>query len=191
MIPKSKPQAAKHVVIAEALDSWRDDPLRGPFPSFFVLFVRAYYRDTMGKVGVNDRGIYDDAAFVVGPEVFASFRANADPAIYREGISSVMTGWDEYRPGMHGITRRNPYPAFRPATPGERVAVTRDGEKGRSKRDGVANNLHRGGWKSTQSEGCLTIYPAEWDAFHALVSMELKRHGLKKFWRGLIDGPIV
>jgi lysozyme len=192
MIPTSKPKAAKHVVIAEALDSWRDDPLRGPFPSFFVLFVRAYYRDTMGKPGVNDRGIYDDAAFIVSPDTFASFRANADPSIYQAGVSSLMVGWDEYRPGNHGISRPGGgYPAFRPATPGERLAVTRDGEKGRSKRDGEANNIHRGGYRGTSSLGCLTIYPDDWTAFHALVHLELKRHGLKKFWRGLIDGPIV
>jgi lysozyme len=191
MIPSSKPRAPRHVVQAAALADWRKNPLRGPFPEFYVLFVRGYYRDSMGKVGVNDRGIYDDAAFVVGPDTFVSFRGNADPSVYKTGVSSLMTGWDEYRPGLHPISRPGGYPAFRPATPGERLAVTRDGEKGRSKRDGEANNIHKGGYRGTSSLGCLTIYPAEWDAFHALVHMELKRHGLKKFWRGLIDGPII
>lgn len=193
MIPKSEPRAPRHVVQSAALKEWRKDPLRGPMPEFYVLFVRGYYATSMGKPGVgNERNIYDDAAFVVGPDTFVSFRANADPSIYRDGISSVMDGWDEYKPGNHGITRPGGgYPAFRPATPGEKVAVTRDGEKGRSKRDGVANNIHMGGYKSTQSEGCLTVYPAEWSAFQSLVMMELKRHGLKKFWRGVIDGPII
>jgi lysozyme len=192
MIPSSKPRAPQHIVQSAALAEWRKDKLRGPMPGFYVLFVRGYYRDSMGKVGVNDRGIYDDAAFVVGPDTFSSFRANADPSVYRNGISSVMTGWDEYRPGNHGISRPGGgYPAFRPATPGERVAVTRDGEPGRSARDGVANNIHKGGYRTTSSEGCLTIYPDDWAAFHALVHMELKRLGLRKFWRGLIDGPII
>lgn len=192
MIPKSKPQAPRHVVQSAALAEWRKDPRRGPMPEFYVLFVRGYYRDSMGKVGENDRGIYDDAAFVVGPDTFVSYRANADPSIYRDGISSVMTGWDEYKPGNHGISRPGGgYPAFRPATPGERVAVTRDGEKGRSKRDGEANNIHKGGYRGTSSLGCLTIYPDEWGSFQSLVMMELKRLGLKKFWRGVIDGPII
>lgn len=190
MIPKAKPRAPRSVVHAAAAKEWKKDKTRGAMPEFYVLFVRGYYRDSMGKPGVNDRGIYDDAAFVVGPDTFASFRANADPSYYKTGVSSLMVGWDEYRPGLHPISRPGGYPAFRPATAGERLAVTRDGEAGRSRTDGVANNIHKGGYRTTGSAGCLTIYPGEWGAFHALVSLELRRSSKKKFWRGLIDGPI-
>jgi lysozyme len=196
MIPKSKPRAPLFVVQSAAMASWHDphtlEKGRGQVPEFYMLFVRGYYRDSMGKVGVNDRGIYDDACFVVGPDVFASFRANADPSRHRKGVASLIPGWYPYRPGNHGISRPGGgYPAFRPATRGEVLPVTRDGEPGRSKRDGIAINIHRGGYRGTSSEGCLTIYPAEWDAFHALVTMELRRLKLKTFWVGLIEGPIV
>ena len=191
MIPTSKPRAPKHVVVEHAMKSWWKT-MDEPFPEFCVVGVRSYYRDSMGVVGKGDRGIYDDAVFVVAPESFASFRANVDPSVFRRGVASLIPGWYPYRPGNHGISRPGGgYPAFRPATKGEALPVTRDGEDGRSKRDGVAINIHKGGYNTTSSEGCQTIYPPEWPAFHALVHMELKRAGLKRFWYGLLDGPIV
>lgn len=190
MIPKSKPKAPRHVVESAALESWRHDPLREPFPDFYVLGVRGYYRDTMGEPGVNDRGLYDDAIFVVGPETFVAFNANVDPSAFRKGIASLAPGWHPYKPGKHGITRPGGgYPAFRPATKNEELPVTRDGVS--VPWPGVAINIHRGGWKSTSSEGCQTIHPSQWDAFHALVTMELKKSGLKQFRYGLVIGPII
>jgi lysozyme len=192
MIPQSKPRAKEHIVVSAALDSWRKNPLAGPLPPFFVLGVRGYYRDTMGKVGANERNLYDDAMFVVGPETFASFRANTDPSYFRKGVATLLPGWYPYKPGNHGISRPGGgYPAFRPATKDEALPVMRDGETGRSKRDGIAINIHRGGYRTTSSAGCQTIYPPEWDAFHALVRLEMKRVGISRFWYGLIDGPIV
>jgi lysozyme len=191
MIPKSKPQAPLHVVQSAALKSWMEVPDRGAMPDIYVLGVRAYFRDTMGKPGVNDIGIYDDAMFVVAPGIFASFRANTDPSRHRKGIATLIPGWYPFRPGNHGISRPGGgYPAFRPATKGEALPVFRDGETGRSKRDGIAINIHRGNYNSTSSEGCQTVYPPEWDAFHALVHVALKRGSLTRFWYGLIDGPI-
>jgi lysozyme len=196
MIPTSKPRAPRHVVQSAALAGWIKHIFKDPanseqFPEFYVLGVRGYYRDTMGKAGVNDRGIYDDAMFVVGPETFVAFNANTDPSMFRKGVASLIPGWYPFRPGNHGISRPGGgYPAFRPATKGEALPVIRDGEDGRSKRDGVAINIHKGGYNTTSSEGCQTIYPPEWPAFHALVHMELKRAGLKRFWYGLLDGPI-
>lgn len=197
MIPSSKPRAPRHVVESAALASWIDRCFKDPsnseqFPSFYLLGVRGYYRDTMGKVGVNDRGIYDDAMFVVGPETFVSFHANVDPSSFKRGVASLIPGWYPYKPGKHGISRPGGgYPAFRPATRGEALPVTRDGESGRSQRDGIAINIHRGGINTTSSEGCQTIHPSQWNAFHALVHMELKRAGQKTFYYCLIDGPIV
>jgi lysozyme len=154
--------------------------------------VRGYYRDSMGKPGVNDRGIYDDAMFVVGPETFASFRANTDASRFRKGLATLLPGVHPFRAGNHGISRPGGgYPAFRPATKGEALPVSRDGEEGRSKRDGVAINIHRGGYNTTSSEGCQTLYPPDWDAFLSLTKLEMKRAGVKTFDYILIDGPII
>ena len=162
-------------------------------PDFYVLGVRGYYRDTMGKPGVNDIGIYDDAMFVVGPECFVAFNANTDPQQNKAGIATLLTGWYPYRPGNHGITRPGGgYPAFRPATKNEELPVKRYGETTiPSKRPGVAINIHRGGYNTTSSAGCQTIHPSQWAAFQALVMSELKKAGLRTFWYGLIDGPLV
>lgn len=142
--------------------------------------VRGYYKDTMGKPGVNDRGIYDDALFIVSPTNFSSYNANTDPSAHRPGIASLVPGVHRYRRGNHGISRPGGgYPAFRPATKNEELPVVRDGVI--NPRPGVAINIHRGSRKSTSSEGCQTLPPDQWDAFYATLSGEMKRHGVTTF----------
>ena len=190
MKPSSTPQASRALVLSVLKREWKKH-IKEPFPDFVVAFIRGYYFRTMGHPSKNDRGIYDDGAFVIGPDTFTSFNANADPSAFCKGVATIMPGFYPFRPGNHGISRPGGgYPAFRPATPGEKLPVFRDGEIGRSKRDGVATNIHRGGYTTTSSEGCLTLYPTQWEAFHALVHMELRKVGLKRFWVGVIDGPI-
>jgi lysozyme len=142
-----------------------------------LLGVRGYYRDTMGARGKNDRGIYDDAIFVSSPNGSFSFNANTDPSPWRAGVASLLPGLHRYRKGRHGISRGAGYPALRPATPGEKLPVRRDGQPGTS--EGVAINIHRGGRKTTSSLGCQTIHPDQWDAFLNLVYAEMDRHGQK------------
>jgi lysozyme len=192
MIPSSKPQASSARILSAFRKEWNKSHRGEAMPEFFVGFVRGYYFRTMGDPNKNDRGIYDDAAFVVGPNAFASFNANADPSIHRRGIATLIPGFYPYRPGNHGISRPGGgYPAFRPATPGEALPVTRDGEAAvPSSRPGIAINIHRGATRTTSSEGCLTIPIGQWDAFHALVTSEIRRLGLRRFWVGLTDGPI-
>lgn len=44
-----------------------------------VVAVRGYYLNTMGKEGANDRGVYDDAIFVLEPDGVHNFNGNTDP----------------------------------------------------------------------------------------------------------------
>lgn len=149
--------------------------------------IRGYYKDTMGKPGQNDRGLYDDALFIVSPTHFSSWNGNTDPSVYRPGMASLVPGVHMYRKGNHGISRPGGgYPAFRPATPGEQLPVTRDGVL--NPRPGVAINIHRGGKNTTSSEGCQTLPPQQWDAFYAALSGEMKRHSVKTFPYVLVDG---
>ncbi len=191
MKPKWNPQAKRELVQALATQALAQAGI-ATLPEVIVVGVRGYYRDTMGAPGKNDRGIYDDAIFVIGPDTYASFNSNTDPSAWRPGIASLLPGVHWYRQGNHGITRPGGgYPAFRPATKGEALPVRRDGESAvPSSRPGIAINIHRGGYNTTSSEGCQTIHPSQWDAFHSLVTMQLKRTGSTRFPYVLVDGPI-
>lgn len=148
--------------------------------------VRGYYRDSMGKPGVNDRGIYDDALFVLSPTHFSAWNGNTDPSRVREGVASLVPGIHRYKKGNHGISRPGGgYPAFRPATRGEELPVKRDGVS--NPKPGVAINIHRGGINTTSSEGCQTIPPEQWDSFYSALSGELKRHNQKTFPYVLVE----
>jgi len=142
-----------------------------------LIGIRGYYFDTMGEKGKNDRGIYDDAIILLSPSVHATFNANTDPSVFRKGIASLKTGVHRYKKRNHGISKPDGgYPALRPSNPQESVPVTRDDE-GDSM--GIAINIHRGGYNSTSSLGCQTIYPTQWDAFINLVYSEMSRYNQK------------
>ena len=122
MIPNSRPKATRALIERLAKKAAKE------LPAVYLVGVRGYYRDTMGKVGTNDRGIYDDALFIVGPETFTAFNANTDPSAFRKNVATLVPGVHPYRPGNHGISRPGGgYPAFRPATKNEELPVTRDG----------------------------------------------------------------
>jgi len=189
IVPPSRPRATREQVICAALEAWRKDGSTAPLPDFFLLGVRGYYQDTMGRAGVNDRGIYDDAIFVVSPDSFAGFNANTDPSRYQAEVATLVPGIHWYHPGNHGQSRPGGgYPAFRPATKNEELRVTRDGV--RVPWPGVAINIHRGGENGTSSLGCQTIHPSQWDAFYHLALAEFKSTGLSSFPYILTTGPI-
>lgn len=192
IVPPKKPRATRKIVLGAAYSWWRRAFPKVPFEEPILFGVRNYYTDSFDPGG-SGRGRYDDAIFIIGTgETFAGFNANTDPSAFRRGVATLIPGWYPYRPGKHGISRPGGgYPAFRPATKDEALPVYRDGETGRSKRDGIAINIHRGGWNTTSSAGCQTIHPSQWDAFYSLARLEMKRAGINRVWYGLIDGPIV
>ena len=182
MLPSSRPKLSAE----EARKVLRD---HGVASGVAILGVRGYYRDTMGEPGKNDRGIYDDAIFVVSENAFAGFNANTDPSVRRQGIACLAPGKHLYRKGNHGISKPGGgYPALRPATRGEQLPVTRDGVI--NPRPGVAINIHRGSHRTTSSEGCQTIHPTQWEAFISLVYSELSRAKQKTVPYVLVEGPL-
>lgn len=159
-----------------------------------VVAFRGYYQDTMGKPGVNDRGIYDDCFCVVSPDFYATFNANTDPSRYRpadgekQGIATLIPGLHFFKKGKHGITTHadGGYNAFRPATPDESLPVWRDG-CGDKIFKGVAINIHRGGWNTTSSEGCQTVYPDQWNEFQVTVYDLMTKYKQLQLPYALID----
>jgi lysozyme len=170
MLPPSRPQQAKSKTQALLTKARVDDAVA-------LVGIRGYYRDSMGVPGENDRGIYDDAIFLVSPNAYATFNANTDPSVKRQGIAVLKPGVHRYRKGKHGLSKPGGgYPALRPANPAEELPVTRDGH-GDSM--GIAINIHKGGTRTTSSEGCQTIYPSQWESFISLVYSEMDRAGQK------------
>lgn len=139
-----------------------------------LLGERGYFRDSMGHAGQNDRGIYDDALTLHTPSVHACFNANTDPSVTRPGVAVLLPGLWHYQLGIHHLSKppQFRYPALVQAAP---VTVHRDGGGEESGFFGI--NIHHGGYGSTSSLGCQTIYPAQWESFFALVKSELARHG--------------
>lgn len=138
-----------------------------------LLAVRGYYRDTMGKLGANDRGIYDDAIFLYSPSAHVSFNANTDPSVTRKGVAVLTPGLWFYKIGIHGLNKpkNKRYKALVQAKP---VTVLRDGVGLDTGFFGI--NIHRGNFNFTSSLGCQTTYPNQYDAFIALVEEQLNRY---------------
>lgn len=138
----------------------------------------------MRSVGRNDRGIYDDALFLVSLDACVAFNANVDPSVSRPGIAVLQPGAYRYKVGVHGLSKpaAQRYTALVQAGP---VRIARDGGAVESGRFGI--NIHKGSRTSTSSAGCQTLPPDQWPAFIALVQSELKRSGAKELPYVLIE----
>lgn len=179
MIPPARPRATREQVVARLAAA-------GVGTAVALVGARGYYRDTMGAPGRNDRGIYDDALFVVSPETFAAFNANTDPTAQpRPRLAVLRAGLWRYKVGIHGLNRpaAQRYTALVQAAD---VTVDRDVTGADTGLFGI--NIHRGGNGTTSSLGCQTIPPVQWPAFIALVQQELKRHGQKEIPYLLLEG---
>jgi len=164
MVPGSLPQQTR-------FKTWRVLQDAGIKDKVALLGVRGYYLDSMGAVGKNDRGIFDDAIFVISETAHVAFNANVDPSVFREGIASLNNGIWRYKLGIHGYNKpaAKRYQALVQAAP---VTVSRDGEKAETGYFGI--NIHRGG-RGTSSLGCQTLVASQWLSFIELVKCELKK----------------
>lgn len=155
-----------------------------------VVAIRGYYLDSMGIEDENDRGLYDDACFVVIEGKCHPFNFNTDPSKVREGhgtaegtkgMAQLKTGVWMYRTGLH-----KGYEAFIQA---EAVTVYRDGVGGKAYYDhgwfGI--NLHRGGSYGTGSEGCQTWPKEQFDEAKELIYTALDLYEQKVFPYFLVD----
>jgi lysozyme len=172
-LPHSRPQATRED-INEILrkQNVKDTPV--------IVGARGYYRDTMGVKGANDRGIYDDAIFIVSPREFRAFNANCDPAITRYRMANLRSGLWYFQKHKHKHKGR--YPALGQSRP---VTVERDQAGNDTGLFGI--NIHKGGWENTFSEGCQTLYPAQWQEFIDCVYREMDKYGLKEIGYLLVN----
>lgn len=140
----------------------------------YVLAIRGYYLNSQGEPDENDRGIYDDAMILIGPNFFKTFNANTDPRKYENGIAMLLPGYHEFKKGFHGYSKPGGHEAFRSANSGEISPVLRDGIFG--VQSGHTINLHSGGFINTNSAGCQTVIKSQWAEFktnaYKLMGME-------------------
>ncbi|MEL6503468.1 MAG: glucosaminidase domain-containing protein [Pseudomonadota bacterium] len=179
--PKGRPQQPSKVTRA-ILQDW-DHAYEG---QTVMLAVRGYFRDSKGKPGVNDRGIFDDAVFVVSPRGVWAFNFNVDPSRYRDGIASYKADQSiSFKQGIHGYSKpaHLRYPAL------EQVSVahiTRDEQA-----DEVGDfhmNIHKGSASgSTSSLGCCTVPVEQWDEFFGVVCREMDADGQKLIHMVLLE----
>lgn len=141
----------------------------------YIVGIRGYFKDTMGKPGVNDIAIYDDAFFIVSPETFISFNGNTDPSKQYPNIATLKPGLYYYHQGLHGVSGAHPYMAFRQHSD---VTVMRQG--GKDETDSPAHrfwiDIHRGGYNTTSSLGCQTIHPDQWEEFKGVGYSQMDKY---------------
>lgn len=146
----------------------------------YIVGIRGYYKNTMGKSGVNDRGIYDDALFIVSGNKMFPFNGNIDPSTYKtgsgfgdkKGIASTKAGlyycWklDYHKNKNLALCQRL----------GE-ITVIRDGKppyEQTSRWLGINN--HKGGYNTTGSLGCWTVPPDQWNEYMETLITEMITH---------------
>lgn len=159
IVPHSRPQTSRDGVL-----SFITDGLGLPaFP--FSVGRRGYYADSMGRPGVNDINIYDDAIWLVERVAMWAFNANCDPGRHRAGMANLKPGRWLYRPGIHNISKDPAeHPHYRALVQAAPVTVYRDEQGDDTGLFGI--NIHCGGRTVTSSAGCQTIPPEQWGDIH-------------------------
>lgn len=181
MLPNARPQAS-FAEVENWIKNYVFDRVKYPL---FIVGYRGYYEKSMGDPTKNDRNIYDDAAFIISPNIFRSFNYNTDPSAVRKGRG---TGSEK---GMLSLKANEIYFAHKfgihkgaKAKVGYLALVQRMGLV-KGFRDGIdveyypvegsfGANIHKGVRFSTGSEGCQTVPPMQWDEFIDLATDEAK-----------------
>ena len=176
-MPAAKPRMTREKLAARLAAHGIDRTLH----PLLVVGIRGYYLDTMGKPGVNDRGMYDDAIFLDSPDVFAAYNGNTDPSRYKpghgtaanKGMATLKAGvWHAYQFDTHGGS----IPHFAICQRRGPVVVIRDGTPPYEDEGNHGINIHRGSYHGTSSLGCQTLHPDQWPSFIALAEDIARRH---------------
>ncbi len=179
-IPASRPKLSR-AEVEKIIDHYGVD--RNTY-KVIIVGIRGYYEDSIGKPKQNDRGVYDDAIFIVTPKYFGAFNANTDPSTYRKGygfgdqkgIATLKAGaYYAWKIDLH----KGKYTALCQRL--GKMTVIRDGNPPYEQTHAYLGiNNHKGGITTTASLGCQTVPPSQWDEYMAKVlSVMMEYYGLK------------
>lgn len=177
ILPTSRPQQDRTI-------SEQQLRANGVTDGFALLGIRGYYFKSMGAADRNDRGIYDDAIFLVTPSAYITFNANCDPSAFKPRIATLKTGKWLYKLGIHGLSKPK-HLQYKALVQAGDVVVLRDGAASERGRFGI--NIHKGSRNSTSSLGCQTIHPDQWTEFITVVEAQMKRAGRKEIPYVLVE----
>ena len=174
--PKLTESEMRKMLVPYKVD-WNKYPL-------VIAGIRGYFKDSMGRVDMNDRGIYDDALFIVTSSLYVPFNGNTDPGKYQHGIASLKPGiYYAHRFDTHR-GEKSQYPAI--CQRAGNVIVVRDGSSVEHTGSTFGINIHKGGYNTTSSLGCQTVPPTQWDEFYGLAKDEFV-----KVWGNLWQQKVV
>jgi lysozyme len=172
-IPATRPKLTSEQ-LKELLEDFKID--RNKYP-LIVIGIRGYYLNSMGKMGENDRGIYDDAIIIDSPNAMITYNGNVDPSGYRKGSGKgAGKGMASLKPGLYFAHNIGTHKGYRALSQGRgEVTVIRDGDPPYEDKGYFGINIHKGGINTTSSEGCQTIPPSQWNNFIQTVESEARR----------------
>ena len=155
----------------------------GKLPKVVVFAIRGYFLNSMGKPGVNDFNIYDDAWLVYdNGTLVRTFNANTDPSKHKANLAWLNTGVYQFYKGRH----RNRIDAFRAFPEGVKWRCKRERFDGKLEDSWCSHiNIHDGGRTNTWSEGCQTSL--QFVEFRELVYSLMKKHREKLLTYVLLD----
>lgn len=151
----------------------KEETTYDPSKHLIVVAIRGFNLN-LGKAGVNDRGIYDDAHFIYTPTGIISFRGNTDPSGFRKGSGTGSSkGMACLDTGVwaYGIGTHNGRLAFRQTIP---FTVIRDGNPNYPDTGYFGINWHNGNLSTTSSLGCQTNPPTEYDTLRTYIYNQLE-----------------
>lgn len=161
--------------------------------SVYCVAVRGYYLNTMGQIGKNDLGMYDDMVCWVWSTGIAAFNYNTDPS--RVGFNpNAGKNMAMLVPGMYTFVMRKHKGQYNAFGQGDRpVAVYRCNAAGTvtSVEEGLFGiNIHKGGVNGTSSEGCQTLPTQQWTQFQQLGYSLLRGNKQETFKYILFDEEV-
>lgn len=158
-------------------------------PPVLIVGVRGYFLNTVGRPGVNDLNVWDDAILVYeNGQLLRTFNANTDPSKSKQNLAMLDPGVYQFYKGKH----KGRILAFRAYPEGVRLPCKRQDFSGVWRKSLCsAINIHDGALYDTWSAGCQTIVNQpphrQFNEFRDLVYTLMDRHRLETVTYLLIE----